>query len=55
LPRWTCCGGTCRSRRSASWEDRDIGADGEQVPTLVVAAREDLEIAREVRRVLTAA
>jgi acetate kinase len=35
-------------------EDREIGADGAQVRTLVVAAREDVEIAREVRRVLTA-
>ena len=35
-------------------EDREIGADGARVRTLVIAAREDLEIAREVRRVQTA-
>ena len=33
-------------------EDREIGAAGGSVRVLVVAAREDLEIAREVRRVL---
>ena len=32
--------------------DADISADGARVPTLVVAAREDLEIAREVRAVI---
>ncbi len=32
-------------------EDREIGADGARVRTLVIAAREDLEIAHEVRRV----
>jgi acetate kinase len=32
--------------------DREIGADGSQVRTLVVEAREDLEIARGVRQVL---
>jgi acetate kinase len=32
--------------------DRDLSAGGAAVRTLVVAAREDLEIAREVRRVL---
>jgi len=35
--------------------DREIGADGASVRTLVVAAREDLEIARGVRRVLAPA
>ncbi len=33
-------------------EDREIGAPGGAVHVVVVAAREDLEIAREVRRVL---
>lgn len=42
------------ARNETGPEDREIGADGVQVRTLVVAAREDLEIAREVRRVLTA-
>ncbi len=32
--------------------DREIGADGAPVETLVVAAREDLEIAREVQNML---
>lgn len=32
--------------------DADISADGTRVPTLVVVAREDMEIAREVRTVL---
>jgi acetate kinase len=32
--------------------DREIGADGSQVRTLVIEAREDLEIARGVRQVL---
>jgi acetate kinase len=36
-------------------EDREIGATGAAVRTLVVAAREDLEIAREVRETLTTA
>jgi acetate kinase len=35
-------------------EDREIGADGARVRTLVIAAREDLEIAHEVRRVQSA-
>jgi acetate kinase len=35
-------------------EDREIGADSAGVRTLVVAAREDIEIVREVRRVLRA-
>jgi acetate kinase len=34
--------------------DADIGAPGARVRSLVVEAREDLEIARDVRRVLTA-
>ena len=35
--------------------DSDISAPGAHVPTLVIKAREDVEVAREVRRVLTAA
>jgi acetate kinase len=34
--------------------DREIGSPGANVQTLVVAAREDLEIARQVRRLLSA-
>jgi acetate kinase len=34
--------------------DADVGAPGAQVRSLVVEAREDLQIARDVRRVLTA-
>jgi acetate kinase len=34
--------------------DADISAPSAQVPTLVVKAREDVEVAREVRRVLSA-
>ena len=41
------------ARNETGPEDREIGADGAPVRTLVVAAREDVEIAREVRRVLT--
>ena len=37
---------------AAAPEDREIGADGSRVRTLVVAAREDLEIVHEVREVL---
>ena len=37
---------------AAGPEDREISADGARVRTLVVAAREDLEIAHEVRDVL---
>jgi acetate kinase len=33
--------------------DADISAPGAQVPTLVVKAREDVEVAREVRKVLS--
>jgi len=39
-------------RNEAHAGDREIGAAGAPVRTLVVAAREDLEIAREVRAVL---
>jgi acetate kinase len=39
--------------RNASHGDRDIGQTGTSVRTVVLAAREDLEIAREVRRVLS--
>ncbi|HSS61566.1 MAG TPA: acetate/propionate family kinase [Candidatus Limnocylindrales bacterium] len=35
--------------------DGDVSASGARVPTLVVRAREDVEVAREVRRVLDAA
>ncbi|MGH7763149.1 MAG: acetate/propionate family kinase [Candidatus Dormibacteraceae bacterium] len=34
--------------------DSDISAPGARVPTLVIKAREDVEVAREVRRVLSA-
>jgi acetate kinase len=34
--------------------DSDISAPGAKVPTLVIKAREDIEVAREVRRVLSA-
>jgi acetate kinase len=34
--------------------DNDISAPGARVPTLVIKAREDVEVAREVRRVLAA-
>lgn len=33
--------------------DADVSAPGAKVPTLVVKAREDVEVAREVRRVLS--
>jgi acetate kinase len=35
-------------------EDADISASGAGVPTLVIKAREDIEVAREVRRILSA-
>lgn len=34
--------------------DADVSAPGATVPTLVVRAREDIEVGREVRRVLSA-
>ena len=40
------------SRNASGAEDRDIGADGARVRTLVLTAREDLEIVHEVRDVL---
>jgi acetate kinase len=40
------------SRNEASRPDAEIGAAGAAVRTLVIAAREDLEIARQVRSVL---
>ncbi len=40
------------ARNASGPADREIGADGAPVRTLVVAAREDVEIAREVRGVL---
>jgi len=42
-----------RAANAGAAGDREIGADGSQVRTLVVEAREDLEIARGVRQVLT--
>lgn len=42
-------------RNGADTGDREIGAAGGYVRTLVIASREDLQIAREVRQVLTAA
>jgi acetate kinase len=41
-----------QDRNLAASGDTDISADGAQVRTLVVPAREDLEIARSVRQVL---
>jgi acetate kinase len=40
-------------RNRAGSGDRDIGAAGTRVSTLVVAAREDLQIAQEVRQVIS--
>ncbi len=42
-----------QGRNAAARGDADVSAAGAPVPTLVISAREDLEIAREVRRVLT--
>jgi acetate kinase len=39
-------------RNGTAQPDRDITADGMAVQTLVIEAREDLEIAREVRHLL---
>jgi acetate kinase len=39
-------------RNASSGGDRDIGVEGAPVRTLVIAAREDLQIAHEVRDVL---
>jgi acetate kinase len=41
-----------REANESGTGDREIGADGAQVRTLVIEAREDLEIARGVRQVL---
>ncbi|HSZ12590.1 MAG TPA: acetate/propionate family kinase [Solirubrobacteraceae bacterium] len=41
-----------RERNLAAFGDAEIGADGAATRTLVIAAREDLEIARQVRTVL---
>jgi acetate kinase len=41
--------------RAAGSEDREIGADGSAVRTLVITAREDLEIARHVRTLVSGA
>jgi acetate kinase len=40
------------ARNRAAGEDREIGSPGAAVRTFVIAAREDLEIAHEVREVL---
>jgi len=40
-------------RNGGGTGDREIGTEGAPVKTLVVAAREDLEIAREVQQVLS--
>lgn len=40
------------ARNEEGLEDREIGADGATVRTFVMAAREDIQIAREVRGVL---
>jgi acetate kinase len=40
------------TRNGAAEPDADVTADGAPVRTLVVAAREELEIAREVRALL---
>lgn len=40
------------ARNQAARGDAEVGVDGSGVSTLVVAAREDLEIARQVRAVL---
>jgi acetate kinase len=40
------------ARNAAAQGDAEISADGSDVSTLVIAAREDLEIARQVRAVL---
>ena len=42
------------TRNSNAAPDSDISTAGAAVPTLVIKAREDIEVAREVRRVLTA-
>jgi acetate kinase len=47
-------GVTVDPQRNDGSGDRQIGADGADVRTLVIEAREDLEIAREVREVLAA-
>jgi len=44
-----------RAKNESSGEDRDISETGATVRTLVIAAREDLEIARQVREVLRSA
>ncbi len=41
-----------QARNTADGDDREIGAPGAAVRTFVIAAREDLEIAHEVREVL---
>jgi acetate kinase len=43
------------ARNAAGTDDREIGTASARVRTLVIAAREDLEIAREVRAVLAPA
>lgn len=43
------------TRNEAGGEDRDVSAEGSPVRTLVVTAREDVEIARETRETLATA
>ena len=42
------------NRRVAKGADADISRAGSKVRTVVIRAREDVEVAREVRRVLSA-
>jgi acetate kinase len=42
------------AQNASAENDVDISAAGARVPTLVIKAREDIEVAREVRRVLSA-
>jgi acetate kinase len=43
-----------QGRNRAAASDAEIGVDGASVRTVVLAAREDLEIATQVRRLLAA-
>jgi acetate kinase len=42
------------AQNASAENDVDISAAGARVQTLVIKAREDIEVAREVRRVLSA-
>jgi acetate kinase len=42
------------NRKVAKGTDADISRGGSKVKTVVIRAREDVEVAREVRRVLSA-